>query len=77
MAHISSKINVFLVKDWDSEDDSGRNMATYEDRDGNFQLGVWSKKSGFKPVGQATWPSGEDAQEWAQQAWECGEKFDV
>ena len=55
-----------------------KNMALYPQKDGKLRLGIYKTKTkGFVPVGQWEFPTVSKAMVWAQQAWECGENFDV
>lgn len=64
------------------EDDHGeptkKVMALYPSRDTDgFILGVVKKKTQFRAVVQWPFPTIAKAEQWAQQAFSCGEKFEA
>lgn len=61
----------------DYGDPTKKQMALYPSRNGGYTLGVVTKKTQFRSVVQWPFPSIAKAQDWAQQAFSCGEKFEA
>jgi hypothetical protein len=74
---MAENLILFKVQRLHDEDDTGKNMALLICKDGTYQLGTYRKKNkSFSPVGQYVFKDDDEAIDWAQNAWECGEKFD-